>query len=289
MLQAVEEEVRRRRFGEVVRLEVASDMEPRLREVLVDSMKLDEQQVYDVKGLIGIDDTVDMVDVRGFGELRYAPWQGVTPPRLRQGRTEREVDVLAAMRDGDILVHHPYDSFSSSVVRVRAPGRRGPERARAEADRLPDQRGLSARPGAGRGDRARQAGRLPGGAEGALRRERQHRLGEVAGGGRRARRLRHPRDEDPRQVRARLAPRRGRSPQLRPHRNRQLQPEDRPHLHRHRALHCRPRHRGRHRRDVQLPDRLREAERVSQAAGRPLQPEGGDHQRDRPHDRRPLA
>ena len=117
MLQAVEEEVRRRRFGEVVRLEVASDMEPRLRDVLVESMKISEQQVYDVEGLIGIDDTVDIVDVRGHGDLRYTPWTGVTPPRLRQGRTARDIGVLAAMRDGDILVHHPYDSFSNSVVR----------------------------------------------------------------------------------------------------------------------------------------------------------------------------
>jgi polyphosphate kinase len=117
MLQAVEEEVRRRRFGEVVRLEVAADMEPRLRDVLVESMNISEQQVYDVEGLIGIDDTVDIVDVRGHGDLRYAPWKGVTPPRLRQGRTARDIGVLAAMRDGDILVHHPYDSFSNSVVR----------------------------------------------------------------------------------------------------------------------------------------------------------------------------
>ncbi len=117
LLQAVEEEVRRRRFGEVVRLEVASDMEPRLREQLVEAMRIGEDQVYDVEGLLGIDDVIDIVDVRGFRELRYPPWQGVTPPRLQQGRTGREVDVMAAIREGDILVHHPYDSFSSSVER----------------------------------------------------------------------------------------------------------------------------------------------------------------------------
>ncbi|MDP9190059.1 MAG: polyphosphate kinase 1 [Actinomycetota bacterium] len=117
MLQAVEEEVRRRRFGEVVRLEVAADMEPRLRQVLIESLKIDEQQVYDVEGLIGLDDAADLVDLRGFGGLRYPTWKGVTPPRLRQGRTGRDVDALAAIRDGDILVHHPYESFSTSVVR----------------------------------------------------------------------------------------------------------------------------------------------------------------------------
>jgi len=117
LLQAVEEEVRRRRFGEIVRLEVSADMEPRLRELLVEALKVEEQQVYDVEGLLGLDDLGDIVSISGFHELRDPPWQGVTPPQLQQGRTGREVDVLEAMREGDILVHHPYDSFTSSVER----------------------------------------------------------------------------------------------------------------------------------------------------------------------------
>jgi polyphosphate kinase len=117
LLQAVEEEVRRRRFGEVVRLEVSSAMEPRLREQLVEAMKLEERQVYDVGGLLGVNDLWDVVGVPGFSELRYPPWQGVTPPQLVQGKTHRDIDVLAAMRAGDILVHHPYDSFAGTVER----------------------------------------------------------------------------------------------------------------------------------------------------------------------------
>ena len=118
LLLAVEEEVRRRRFGEVVRLEISPDMEPRLREQLIEAMSIGDEQVYEVPGLIGLDDLTDVNSVQGFRELRYPSWQGVTPPQLQQGsRTHREVDVLAAMRTGDILVHHPYDSFASSVER----------------------------------------------------------------------------------------------------------------------------------------------------------------------------
>src|SRR5918995_1285930 len=117
MLLAVEEEVRRRRFGEVVRLEVAADMAPELRAQLVEALKLEEGQVYDVTGLLGLDDLGDVIAVRGFNALRYPVWQGVTPPELQQGQTHREVDVFAAMRERDILVHHPYDSFTASVER----------------------------------------------------------------------------------------------------------------------------------------------------------------------------
>ncbi|HEX2358266.1 MAG TPA: polyphosphate kinase 1 [Solirubrobacterales bacterium] len=117
LMQAVEEEVRRRRFGEVVRLEVSDDMEPGLRGTLIDALKISEEQVYDVPGLLGLDDLEDVVGVPGKRELRYPTWKGVTPPELQQGKTHREVDVFGAMRDGDILVHHPYDSFTSSVER----------------------------------------------------------------------------------------------------------------------------------------------------------------------------
>src|SRR5829696_3549816 len=111
LMRAVEEEVRRRRFGEVVRLEISSGMEPRLREQLVEALKLEERQVYDVDGLLGLNDLLDVAALPGFSELRYPSWQGVTPPQFVQGKTHREIDTLAAMREGDILVHHPYDSF----------------------------------------------------------------------------------------------------------------------------------------------------------------------------------
>jgi polyphosphate kinase len=117
LMQAVEEEVRRRRFGEVVRLEVSSEMEPRLREQLVEALELEQRQVYDVDGLLGLNDLMDVASVPGFTDLRYPSWQGVTPPQLMQGQAHREIDVLAAMRKGDILVHHPYDSFTATVER----------------------------------------------------------------------------------------------------------------------------------------------------------------------------
>ena len=114
MLQAVEEEVRRRRFGEVVRLEVESGMGERLRERLVDALRISDVQVYEEDGLLGIDDLMDVAEVSGFNELRYPSFSGVTQPRL-QGEDGKEADVMGAMREGDVLVHHPYDSFSTSV------------------------------------------------------------------------------------------------------------------------------------------------------------------------------
>jgi polyphosphate kinase len=112
--EAVEEEIRRRRFGEVVRLEISSGVEPRLRERLVSALNIGEEQVHEIAGMLGMDDLWDIVGVPGFPELRYPPFTGVTEPQL-QGEDDEQADVLAAMRAGDVLVHHPYDAFSSSV------------------------------------------------------------------------------------------------------------------------------------------------------------------------------
>ncbi len=116
LLQAMEEELRRRRFGEVVRLEVDREMSPRLRDQLRDALKIDERQVYDVDGLLDMSDLWDVVGIPGFSELREPPHNPVTPPRMR-GEEEDEADVFAAVREGDILLHHPYDSFTASVER----------------------------------------------------------------------------------------------------------------------------------------------------------------------------
>jgi polyphosphate kinase len=116
LLQAVQDEIRRRRFGEVVRLEIAAGMNPKLRQQLIDALRLEDREVYDVDGLIDLADLTALADVPGHAELRYPPWAPVTQPRL-QGEDDEQVEMFAAIRQGDILVHHPYESFATSVER----------------------------------------------------------------------------------------------------------------------------------------------------------------------------
>jgi polyphosphate kinase len=119
LLQAVQDELRRRRFGEVVRLEVASGMNPKLRAQLVAALRLEDREVYDIEGLLDLADLDAIADVPGHAELRWSPWTPVTQPRL-QGEDDEPVDMFAEISQRDILVHHPYDSFATSVERFVA-------------------------------------------------------------------------------------------------------------------------------------------------------------------------
>jgi polyphosphate kinase len=116
LLQAVEAELRRRRFGEAVRLEVDVNIDPGVRKLLREALDLEERQVYDVDGILGLGDLWEIYGLKGFPELRDPPWTPVTQPRL-QGKDSDHLDVMAEMRRGDILVHHPFDSFATSVER----------------------------------------------------------------------------------------------------------------------------------------------------------------------------
>jgi polyphosphate kinase len=116
LLQAVEAELRRRRFGEAVRLEVGVDIDAGVRELLTEALDLEPRQVYVVDGLLDTGDLWQIYGIRGFGELRDPAWTPVTQPRL-QGKESEPVSFLAEMRRADILVHHPYDSFATSVER----------------------------------------------------------------------------------------------------------------------------------------------------------------------------
>jgi polyphosphate kinase len=116
LLQAVQDELRRRRFGEVVRLEIATGMNPKLRHELVGALRLEDREVYDIHGLLDLADLSEIADVPGHAELRYSPWTPVTQPRL-QGDEDGAVDMFREIRHADLLVHHPYDSFATSVER----------------------------------------------------------------------------------------------------------------------------------------------------------------------------
>jgi polyphosphate kinase len=117
LLQAVEDELRRRRFGEVVRVEVESGMSREMREQLERALEAEHEDVFAVDGLLDLNDLSEIVKIPGHAELRDPPWTPVTQPRL-QAQEAEEPNVMAAMREGDILLHHPYDSFSSSVERL---------------------------------------------------------------------------------------------------------------------------------------------------------------------------
>ena len=90
-------------------------MSAALREPLLRALELEDGDVFEVDGLLDLG-TCGTSSSPGFDELRDPPWTPVTHPRLQPSRG-RGADVFAAMRRGDILVHHPYDSFAASVER----------------------------------------------------------------------------------------------------------------------------------------------------------------------------
>jgi polyphosphate kinase len=117
LLLAVQDELRRRRFGEVLRLEISAGMNPKLRSQLTEALKIEEREVYESEGLLDLADVDDIVDATGgHKELRFPSWSPVTQPRL-QGEDGDPVDMFGVIRQGDVLVHHPYESFASSVER----------------------------------------------------------------------------------------------------------------------------------------------------------------------------
>jgi polyphosphate kinase len=117
LLQAVEDELRRRRFGEVVRVEVGANCSAQLREALTKLIGVQDEEVYPVDGLLDMGALWQIVKLPGHSELRDEPILGITHPRLLRHEGGERPDVMGAMRDGDLLVHHPYISFSTSVER----------------------------------------------------------------------------------------------------------------------------------------------------------------------------
>jgi len=113
LLLMMESELTRRRFGHMVRLEVNPDMPDDVLGLLMREMGADETDVYRVDGPI---DLAGLADIAALErpELQYEPWHWLTPMRLQAVEGEAP-DIFEVIRDGDVLVHHPYDSFTTSV------------------------------------------------------------------------------------------------------------------------------------------------------------------------------
>ncbi|MDE3189429.1 MAG: polyphosphate kinase 1 [Acidobacteriota bacterium] len=110
LLEAVEVELRRRRFGEVTRLEVSRTMSHALRERLKQGLRVADELVYPVTGMIDLEDASELAKL-DRPDLKLDVWVPVPRPPLANVQAEEQ---FAVIRAGDLLVHHPYDSFAAS-------------------------------------------------------------------------------------------------------------------------------------------------------------------------------
>ena len=114
LISALQEELRKQKFGSVVRMEIASDVPLEIRKKLIEQLNITEADVYDIPGLIGLGDLMAIAFLP-MPEHQDKPWKSVTHPRLRKAAEEE--NIFDIIRQGDFLVHHPYQSFTTTVQR----------------------------------------------------------------------------------------------------------------------------------------------------------------------------
>ena len=124
LLEAVESELRRRRFGDVVRLELSSSASSDMRERLAEWVGVRPSQVYEVEGLLDQSELWELVAL-DRPDLKPAPWAPVVPPRW--ARATGAADVFEEIRRGDLFVQQPYDSFRSSFEALAQAAARDPD------------------------------------------------------------------------------------------------------------------------------------------------------------------
>jgi polyphosphate kinase len=113
LLSLVDREIRRRRFGACVRLEVAAGIPERVRRLLIDKLAIDEEDVYESSGPLGLGSLMSIALLQR-PDLRDPPFVSRLPVEVGE-----KADIFAIVRKGDVLLHHPYDSFSPVLSFLR--------------------------------------------------------------------------------------------------------------------------------------------------------------------------
>lgn len=131
LLLAIEEELRKRRFGSVVRLEVLQGMPESILRSLMNDLELAPQDIYPVEGMVRLNDLFTLASIN-LPSMKYQPWVPNIPSRLMNLKSSKQAflnpsssisevgrddyrDIFSVIRHRDLLVHHPYDSFTASV------------------------------------------------------------------------------------------------------------------------------------------------------------------------------
>jgi polyphosphate kinase len=116
LLESVQEQLQERRFAPVVRLEVVPAMPAWMRALLGEELEVAADELYEVRPPLAARDLFQLCALP-IAELALEPWRSMPHPRLIPGADGGEPDLFAVIRDGDLLVHHPYESFAGSVQR----------------------------------------------------------------------------------------------------------------------------------------------------------------------------
>ena len=112
LLEMIAEELKQRRFGSVVRLEHGPKPDPWMLRFLMDELELSEDDVYELDGSLDYTDLKPLLDLP-IPDLKYDTWTPLIPPRLM----DEQASIFDLIREEDLLVHHPYESFTVSVER----------------------------------------------------------------------------------------------------------------------------------------------------------------------------
>jgi polyphosphate kinase len=115
LLQLVEQELRARRMARAVRLELAQSMSPAMLQFITSGVEIDPQDIYPTRGPVDLTDLAALANLE-FPELKFKPWLPIRPLRL----DSEDADIFQAIREGDMLVHHPYEGFADSVEKFIA-------------------------------------------------------------------------------------------------------------------------------------------------------------------------
>ena len=114
LLQEIQKQLRKRQWGEVIRLEVEDGIEKRLLNILKEELSIQQEAIYKINGPLDLTFLMKMYGLEGCDELRYAPYKPQRVPQIVPGE-----DIFEEIRKGDILLHHPYQTFDPVVDFIR--------------------------------------------------------------------------------------------------------------------------------------------------------------------------